>query len=194
MLTTTFRVVLDANVLFPFTLRDTLLRAAYADLYQVRWSAEILDETTRNLIGTGRMTDEQAKHLVEEMSMAFPEAMVEGYEPLTPTMPNDEKDRHVAAAAVKAGAEVIITNNLKDFRNLPPGTEAQSPDTFLCDLFDLEPSLMVNLLRQQARALKNPPRSFEELLGGLSKSTPGFIQLVLEHLAEIDRQEVEEEQ
>lgn len=26
MLTTTFRVVLDANVLFPFTLRGTLLR------------------------------------------------------------------------------------------------------------------------------------------------------------------------
>ena len=36
MLSKTFRVVLDANVLFPFTLRDTLLRAAYADLYQVR--------------------------------------------------------------------------------------------------------------------------------------------------------------
>ena len=193
MLTTTFRVVLDANVLFPFTLRDTLLRAAYADLYQVRWSAEILDETTRNLIGTGRMTDQQAQHLVEQMSQAFPEAMIEGYEPLTPTMLNDEKDRHVAAAAVKAGAEVIVTNNLKDFRNLPPGIEVQSPDTFLCDLFDLDPSRMVNLLRQQAGALKNPPRSFEELLVGLSKSTPSFIQFVREHLAGANHQEVGEE-
>lgn len=81
------------------------------------------------------MSDEQAKHLVEQMSQAFPEAMVEGYKPLMPTMPNDEKDRHVAAAAVKTG------------------TEAQSPDTFPSDLFDLEPSLMVNLLRRQARAL-----------------------------------------
>ena len=154
MLATTFRVVLDANVLFPFTLRDTLLRATYAGLYQVRWSAEILDETARNLIGTGRMTDEQAQHLVEQMTKAFPEAMIEGYELLTPTMPNDEKDRHVAAAAVKAGAEVIVTNNLKDFRDLPPGIEAQSPDTFLCDLFDLEPSRMVNLLRSRKLASK----------------------------------------
>lgn len=194
MLTTTFRVVLDANVLFPFTVRDTLLRAAFADLYQVRWSAEILEETTRNLIGADRITDEQAKHLVEQMSKAFPEAMVEGYEPLTPTMPNDEKDRHVAAAAVKAGAEVIVTNNLRDFRNLPPGIEAQSPDTFLCDLFDLDPSRMANLLRQQARALKNPPRSFEELLEGLARSTPGLIQLVREHLAGAAHQEVGEEQ
>jgi hypothetical protein len=36
-----FIVVLDANVLFPFTLRDTLLRAAAAGLYQVRWSSQM---------------------------------------------------------------------------------------------------------------------------------------------------------
>lgn len=35
MLLAPFPVVLDANVLFPFTLRDTLLRAAHAGLYQV---------------------------------------------------------------------------------------------------------------------------------------------------------------
>jgi predicted nucleic acid-binding protein len=37
-----FRVVLDANVLFPFWLRDTLLRAADAGYYQLYWSGEIL--------------------------------------------------------------------------------------------------------------------------------------------------------
>ena len=35
-------VVLDANVLYPFSLRDTLLRVAAEDLYQVRWSDQIL--------------------------------------------------------------------------------------------------------------------------------------------------------
>lgn len=48
-----FIVVLDANVLFPFTLRDTLLRAAAAGFYQVRWTAQILDEMQRNLVSTG---------------------------------------------------------------------------------------------------------------------------------------------
>lgn len=38
-----FIVVLDANVLFPFTLRDTLLRAASLHFYQVRWTTQILD-------------------------------------------------------------------------------------------------------------------------------------------------------
>ena len=38
------KVILDANVLFPFTLRDTLLRAAAEGYFQLYWSAEILDE------------------------------------------------------------------------------------------------------------------------------------------------------
>ncbi|MEQ1572523.1 MAG: hypothetical protein ABMA64_43285 [Myxococcota bacterium] len=49
--------MLDANVLLPFTLRDTLLRAAAADLYQAYWSDEILDEVARNLVATGTTTD-----------------------------------------------------------------------------------------------------------------------------------------
>lgn len=48
--------MLDANVLFPFTLRDTLLRAAAADVFQVCWSATILDEMSRNLVRTGLAT------------------------------------------------------------------------------------------------------------------------------------------
>ncbi len=58
-----FVVVLDANVLFPFTLRDTLLRAAAAGFYQLRWSATILDEMTRNLVVTDTMTDDRAQRL-----------------------------------------------------------------------------------------------------------------------------------
>ena len=32
-----FIVVVDANVLYPLTLRDTVLRAAAAGFYQLRW-------------------------------------------------------------------------------------------------------------------------------------------------------------
>jgi predicted nucleic acid-binding protein len=114
-----FRVVLDANVLFPFSLRDTLLRAAAAGYYQVCWSEEILEEARRNLVGRGTITEEQAHRLLYVMRRAFPEAMVSGHEPLTEAMPNDPKDRHVAAAAVRAAAQVIVTFNLKDFQTCP---------------------------------------------------------------------------
>lgn len=48
-----FVVVVDANVLFPFTLRDTVLRAAASGFYQLHWTSEILDEMERNLVSTG---------------------------------------------------------------------------------------------------------------------------------------------
>jgi len=130
-----FVVVVDANVLFPFTLRDTRLRAAAAGFYQLRWTAEILDEMERNLVRTGTTTADKAARLRAMMEKYFPEAEITGYESLVSAMRNDAKDRHVVAAAVKAGAQVIVTANLKDFVPLPDGVEAQSPDEFLCNLF-----------------------------------------------------------
>lgn len=178
MYPTPFRVVLDANVLFPFTVRDTLLRAAAAGMFQAHWSEEILTEATRNLIGTGRLNAEQAAHLMAAMRNAFPEALVSGYESLIPAMPNHEKDRHVAAVAAKAGAQVIVTSNLKDFRALPDGIEAQSPDVFLLDLLDLAPDDIVVLLERQASALQRPPVTLDQLLRGLGKTVPRFEQQV----------------
>ena len=172
------RAVLDANVLFPFTLRDTLLRVAAAGYFQLYWSDEILDETSRNLVATGTITAEQAEHLIKTMTRAFPESMVEDYESLMDAMPNDEKDRHVAAAAVKAGAEIIVTHNLRDFQMLPEGIEGQSPDDFLLNLLDFDPEGIVNVMRMQAAALTRPPRTFDELIGGLSRSIPRFVEAV----------------
>lgn len=174
MLRAPFRVVLDACVLFPYSLRDTLLRAAAADFYQLYWSAEILDEMKRNLVKTGTTTDDKAASLVKQMESFFPEAAVCGYESLTAAMKNDPKDRHVAAAAVKAGAQVIVTSNLKDFHDLPDGIEAQSPDDFLCNLFELDPERMCDLVREQAADMRKPPRSLDQLLDGLGKMVPEF--------------------
>jgi predicted nucleic acid-binding protein len=179
-----FVVVLDANVLFPFTLRDTLLRAAAAGFYQLRWSAEILDETATNLVRSGTMDATKANRLRAIMEREFPEAAVKDYAQLIPAMRNDEKDRHVAAAAVKAGAQVIVTSNLKDFENLPDGVEAQSPDEFLGNLLDLHPAGLVEVLREQAADLVNPPMSFDELLDRLARVVPEFVAVVRAHLGD----------
>lgn len=169
-----FRVVLDANVLFPFTLRDTLLRAAAMGMFQVSWSDEILREVSRNLLATGRMNPAQVAHLLAAIRNAFPDASVHGYESLIPDLHNDAKDRHVAAVAVVAGAQVIVTLNLKDFQRLPDSIEALSPDVFLQDLLDLGPEEMLSLLEQQAQALQQPAVSLLQLLTGLGTVVPGF--------------------
>jgi predicted nucleic acid-binding protein len=177
-----FIVVIDANVLFPLTLRDTILRAAAAGYYQLRWSAEILTEMERNLVSTNTMPADKAARLRAAMEMYFPEAEVVGYEPLITAMQNDPKDRHVVAAAVKAGAQVVATANLKDFVRLPEGVEAQSPDEFLCNLFDLDARGFVDLLREQAADLTKPPVSFDELLERLLRVVPGLVTTVREHV------------
>jgi predicted nucleic acid-binding protein len=182
-----FRVVLDANVLFPFTLRDTLLRAAEAGAYQLYWSEAILEEVRRNLVATRTTDDERAVRVVTVMSDAFPEALVTGHEPLIGSMKNHPKDRHVTAAAVKAGAQVIVTSNLKDFCDLPEGIEAQTPDEFLCNLLDLEPEGMAARLTDQAAGLKRPQVTFEQLLVALAKTVPEFVEAVRRHLAEAAR-------
>ncbi len=178
MLAAPFLAVVDANVLFPLTLRDTFLRAADAGFYQLKSSAEILDEMERNLVPTQTMSASQATRLRDRMTGAFPEAAVTGYEPFIAGLLNDKKDRHVVAVAVKSAAQVIATANLKDFKILPEGIEAQSPDEFLCNLFDLDPMAFIELLQQQAEDLQKPPLSFNALLTRLQRVVPKVIALV----------------
>jgi len=169
-----FGAVLDACVLFPFTLRDTLLRTAEAGLYRPFWSEAILEEARRSLVEGGRASDAQARRLVRIMREAFPEAMVGDDLRLASSMPNNPDDRHVAAVAVRAGARTIVTSNLKHFRPLPTGILARSPDDFLMELFDGNRPRMEQLIVEQAAALKKPAVTADELLRALSKTVPAF--------------------
>ena len=169
-----FPAILDACVLYPFTLRDTLLRCAERDLYQPYWSDEILDETTRNLVEHQAMAPQKAERLAKAMNDAFPAATVRDYADLAAGLRNDPKDRHVVAAALKAGARVIVTDNIKDFRDLPDGFEAQTADEFLCHLHDLDPGCLLQIIEEQAADLENPPRTPEEIAAALAKVTPKF--------------------
>jgi predicted nucleic acid-binding protein len=166
-----FSAVLDANVLYPFSLRDTLLRLAELELFTPLWSIRILAEMTRNLV-EHRITEEQAAHIEQAMRQTFEEAEVdpEEIERLEPAMTNDPKDRHVLAAAVAADSELIVTFDISDF---PPeaceplGVEATHPDDFLLDLHDLNPEAVRAALEQQAADL-NPPWPLDELLRALA--------------------------
>lgn len=171
--------MLDACVLYPFSLRDTLLRLAERELYDPFWSHRILDEMARNLVEHGRMTRRQADRIVSLMGSAFEASEVADHAvaQLEPAMTNHPKDRHVLAAAVAAHAEGIITTNLKDFSPAscaPLGVEAIHPDDFLLGLLSKAPSSVAAELRQQAADLTNPPIHIVELLGMLAAVVPRF--------------------
>lgn len=60
----------------------------------------------------------------------------------------DADDRHVLAAAIKAGAGAIVIFNLKDFPSQslkPQGIDALSPDEFILDVISLEPETVLEL-------------------------------------------------
>jgi hypothetical protein len=122
------------------------------------------------------------------MKTACPEAMTEVPVGLEELMRNDPKDRHVLAAAVIAKADIIVTTNLKDFDHkalTPWNVKAQSPDDFLCELFNEYPDEMVQVIQKQVQKFRRHPRTFLELLDILSKQIPKFTrQLILYEYSE----------
>jgi hypothetical protein len=157
-------------------LADTLLRLAEVPrLYLPRWSAEIMTEVSNNLMAKLGLTKEQVHWREEQIRTHFPECWVEGYEQLIPVMQNQVKDRHVLAAAVRCGAELIVTFNMKDFHPdilSTLGLERQGPSTFLRNLYDLEPGIVTRKLISQA---EDTGRSLEDLLRSLRVNVPGFV-------------------
>lgn len=172
-------MVLDACVLIPPTLADTILRIAENGVGGVRWSADILDEVQRNMIKRG-VRPGQAEHRLEQMAQAFPLAMIEGYEPLVPVVTNDPKDRHVLAAAIRSDCHTIVTFNLKDFpeSSLEPwGIEVIHPDRFLLNQLDIAPHRVMSALRHQSAAYQRPPLSVVGILARLQRSgVPDFAE------------------
>src|SRR5260370_38252237 len=150
--------VLDACVLVPMPVADTLLRLAEEPaFYSPRWSEEIFTEVERTLLSKWSYSQEQVTRRLETMKRAFPEAMVIGYEDLTESMKNDPKDRHVLAAAVQCGAHAIVTDNQKHFpkESLEPyGLECVTADKFLEDQYHLSPDLFISKLVEQALKIK----------------------------------------
>jgi len=176
-----FVVVYDACVLHPAPLRDLLVRLANTGIVRARWSEQILDECFRSILEQRPdLKPETLQRTRTLMSQAVPDCLVTGFEALIDglVLP-DPDDRHVLAAAVRAGAQTIVTFNLKDFPDTalaPYGTEAKHPDDFVLDAIDLAPGVVAQVLTEQAGALKNPPRTVPELLQTLQDL--GLVQSV----------------
>ena len=102
------------------------------------------------------------------MNAAVRDCLVEDYEPLIETLDlPDADDRHVLAAAIRGGASVIVTFNLKDFPTAKTGVygvNAQHPDDFVLDLLELNAPKVCHAIAQQRARLKNPPFTAQELL------------------------------
>lgn len=174
-------VVLDACVLIPIRLATTLLWLAEADLFTPLWSEEILDEVEKNLPDAASITPAQAARRVSKMREGFgAEAMVEGYEHLVGTMTNHPKDRHVLAAAVEAEADIIVTENIRDFPGpavAPHGISVLRSEDFLLMMLAESPQQVIDTLECEVATFRKPVTSLTEFLGQLTYAAPTFANL-----------------
>jgi predicted nucleic acid-binding protein len=136
------RAVLDANVLYPFLLRDLLLWAAERESFEPRWSEETMNELREHLPEQG-MTKAQIDRMLAQMNAAFPDAEVKGYEGRFDQLRavaavRDPDDLHVLAAAVHSNSELIVTEDRHAFDEGKLKTlqvERQTADQFMTALF-----------------------------------------------------------
>jgi hypothetical protein len=87
-----FSALLDTCVLVPSHLRDVLLETANRGVYRALWSEEILAELERTVRmlraqrgNDGQETEVYIERLLRQMRTAFPDAVVEGWQPLVAT-------------------------------------------------------------------------------------------------------------
>jgi hypothetical protein len=107
------------------------------------------------------------------MNEAVRDCLVSGYEPLIEGLKlPDPADRHVLAAAVKAGAQVIVTSNLKHFLAAELrqwDVEAKSPDDFVLDQVGIDGRAVAACVQQIADSRTRPAQDIEDVLSQLER-------------------------
>ena len=166
--------VYDSCVIYPPSLRDLLLHLAEARIVHAHWSNDIHEEWIRSVLkdrpDLSRPMLEKAR---KAMDTSIRDALVTGYEHLIESLQlSDKDDRHVLAVAIRAGASLIVTHNLRDFPDAvlePYGVKAISPDDFLMRLIAENAKAVLDVVKLQRERLKNPPKTVEEHLATLER-------------------------
>jgi len=162
--------IFDACTLYPFHLRNILVQAAVDRLVEARWTDAIHDEWIRNLAaGMPTLPKGRLQTTRRLMNEALPAAMVNAYEDHIPivNLP-DPNDRHVVAAAIAGRASLILTWNLRHFPASELGKfdlRVQTPDAFLCAVYDEVPDLIVGSLANARRNLTKSRISAPDFIG-----------------------------
>jgi predicted nucleic acid-binding protein len=159
--------VLDTNVLFPLVIRDLLLWYAHFDLFLPKWSPTIFDEWCQVMLRKGVPVKEALKR-IKNVELAFPDALVICNKKLEKTLIlPDSKDNHVLAIAIQSKAQIIITNNSKDFPNnylKGFGIVKQTPDEFISALTYSNQHTAITAYLEMLACKNNPPITHHKML------------------------------
>lgn len=165
------KVLIDANVLYPTVMRQVVLGVAKAGLFTPLWSARILEEWARAAAKLGPDGEAQARGEIALLRRDWPGAEVPVHAGLEARLwLPDPADVHVLAAAIAGSADLILTENAKDFPRgvlAEKGVERQSADPFLLDRFGDDPEAVARAteaVRQEAERLSGEAWPMRKLM------------------------------
>ncbi|MDJ0624947.1 MAG: PIN domain-containing protein [Candidatus Caenarcaniphilales bacterium] len=176
MFSSNFTVIYDANVLYDSVLRDLLVQLATEELFKARWTLQIQQEWSSKLLKELRRKDKKdfsikknkINRTIELMNEAVEDCLVRDYDHYIDILElPDLRDKHVLAAGIKCGAQVIVTDNSKHFpqKELEKyDIEAQNPAIFTKNVIGLTEFKVISSVKSILNRLINPPLSIEELI------------------------------
>ncbi|MEL7299626.1 MAG: PIN domain-containing protein [Pseudomonadota bacterium] len=165
------KVLLDACVLYPTVQREILLHAARAGTFEPLWSNRILEEWRIAAGRLGPVAGAQAEGEIALLRGLWPGSMVRPRESDERRLYlPDENDIHVLAAAIAGSAEVLLTENAKDFPRgtlIEEGIRRDGPDHFLTSLlvsYPREIRQSVETVWANAQGMEGCPPTLRALL------------------------------
>ena len=113
-------------------------------------------------------------HAHEPGDVRLPDCLIVGYEALASTLRlPDPNDRHVLAAAIAGGCDMIVTANLADFPGkivARHGIVTSSPDDFLVRRLVSASAEFCEAAKTIRRRLKSPPLTVDRYLANPGRS------------------------
>ncbi len=165
------KVLIDANVLYPTVMREIVLGVAGQGVFEPLWSERLLEEWARAARKHNPNDEALARSEIARLSVRWPKAAIRWGDALAARLwLPDPNDIHVLAAAIAGSADVIMTQNAKDFpRHIlaEEGVSRVDPDGFLFGVWQAQPepvSFAVGQVLETARTLSGEDWTTRRLL------------------------------
>ena len=168
--------LIDANVLFSVVKREIILSMALDGLLNVRWSETILEEMRKALhrlflkkYGNVLDADRNSLRVYNWIKTALPSSIVQGDHSSTP-IPLElpaPADLHVLQSAIHCNADIIVTDNIRDFPSSVVkdyGIEVKTADEVIANVINAEWDRSMLIVSRIFNRIHSPMMTFTKFI------------------------------
>lgn len=172
-------VVVDANVLVPVVSCDFVLTAFDRGLVETSVSSVTLDEVERTLVEDFSHLDPAAlRRRVDAMRVVLEDHIIDSTPDAEELGDINDKDRHVVACAIEAGATLVVTNDRRlrsEIAAARRGIDAVDGDQLGVRLYDVSADAVWSVIEALAAKRRDPQVTPAEMVEQLRVPFPSMI-------------------